>query len=200
MRMGKIIAFEGIDNCGKDTLMHKLRIKLSKTYKITTIPSVTTTEVGKLVRIYSRLGTPNKDQLVMLYMADFYNKLELIKDAQFENDLIFCSRWFSSTMAYCGDTTKQCSIMNLLKDTLRPDITLYIKISVEESLKRQKSAFKVTDIYSNKKVLEEAALRYEDIFKDEFFNAVTLDGEKNTPNMLREEATDALLNKNILAI
>lgn len=197
MRETKVIAFEGIDNCGKDTLMHKLKYKLAKDYRIAMIPSVTATDIGKLVRVYGRCHKPNKEQLVLLYMADFYSKLEMIQDCMNEYDLIFCSRWFSSTMAYCEDSVKQVAIKSMLKDTLRPDVTFYIKIPVEESLKRQHKGFKITDIYSNNKVLEEASFRYDNIFQDSFFNAIELDG-MDAPNLLVDDAKYALMNKKII--
>lgn len=195
-RKTKIIAFEGIDNCGKDTLMYKLKHTL-KDYKIAFIPSVTTTEVGKLIRIYGRSSNPNREQLVMLYMADFYSKIEMIKDNLFVNDLIFCSRWFSSTMAYCTNDTKQVAIKQLLKDTIRPDLTFYIKITPEEAMKRQGKGFKITDIYSNKTALQDASERYDVIFQDKFFNAFELDGTY-TPSMLASEAMSVMLANGII--
>lgn len=192
---GKLVVFEGIDNCGKDTILYAVKCKLGHKYRYTIVPSVTPTETGRLIRLASTLNE-NKDILVPLFVADFYNKIDMIKEALSIGHLVFCNRWITSTMAYCNSTRQALSIPNFVGETIKPDLTIYLKITAEESVRRQKGTPKTSDIYSVPDVLKNAIVRYETFLTKEEFNAVTIDAME-PKNIVVENVLSILQEKGI---
>lgn len=195
---GSLIVFEGIDNCGKDSMMYLVRNHIqSNTCKVELIPSVTPTDIGRLIRKDTLDNYSDKDRLVALFIADFYNKVNMAKEAMSEGKVVLVNRWITSTMAYCGSITKALAINSIAGEVLQPDLFIYLNISVEESIKRQAKAAKRKDIYSTTKFLTDAKCRYESIIKNEYFNAVEIDAMQNKKFVLAD-IIDAMIEKGLM--
>lgn len=195
---GSLIVFEGIDNCGKDSMMYLVRNYLqNRNCLVELIPSVTPTDIGRLIRKDTLNNYSDKDRLVALFIADFYNKVNMAKEAMSEGKVVLVNRWITSTMAYCGSISKSLAIDSLVGQVLRPDLLVYLNITVEESIKRQARAAKRKDIYSTTKFLTDAKCRYENIIKNEYFNAVEIDGMQIKKYVL-SDIIDAMDEKGLL--
>ena len=183
MSRGKLVAFEGIDNSGKDSAMLYFKRTLNNMgYRTTIIPSVTDTQLGRLIRMittYRAQMRPNNDQLVPMFIADFYNKLEMIEEALVNYDIVLCSRWYTTTLAYCDRTTDMVAIEQLIHTDIKPDVLFYLQISIKTSLSgntNSRENIKPNDIYTNKMYLTKAKETYDNILNDKY-NTVIIDGE-----------------------
>ena len=180
MPSGKLIAFEGIDNSGKDTALVFLKnIFLNSGKLVTVIPSVTSTPIGREIRLMSTGNTPravNPHQLIALFIADFYNKLAMIEDALLEGRVVLCSRWYTSTLAYSQSDSDINAIEKMIVTDIKPDILFYMDISVEESLHRAKrDRYKPVDMYSTSTYLNRAKSIYDMVLTKEKFNTAKVD-------------------------
>lgn len=178
MAKGKLIVFEGIDNCGKDTLItHLNHCFKSKGMSVKVIPSVSDTQLGRLIRMITTNRSEmraNNYQLVPMFIADFYNKLNIIEEHLNIGYIVLCNRWFTTTLAYCDPSTSHIAIRNLIKTDIKPDILFYLDITAKESITRDENANKVKDVYSNIPTLERAKSVYDSILTEEF-NTVKID-------------------------
>lgn len=192
MAKGKLIVFEGIDNCGKDTLISHLNYCFkTKGMLVKVIPSVTDTQLGRLIRMITTNRSEmraNNYQLVPMFIADFYSKLDIIEEHLNMGYTVLCNRWFTTTLAYCDSTTSQLAIRNLIKTDIKPDLLFYMDITVDESLLRNDKANKTKDVYSNRVMLEQAKEVYDKVLTDEF-NTVKINAVLPLKLVMREIKT-----------
>lgn len=179
MAKGKLIVFEGIDNCGKDTIISHINYCLkTKGMLVKVIPSVTDTQLGRLIRMITTNRSemrPNNHQLVPMFIADFYSKLDIIEEYISMGYVVLCNRWYTTTLAYCDPSTSHLAIRNLIRTDIKPDILFYLDITVKESLLRNSTAKKTADVYSNKPMLEQAKEVYDKVLTEDEFNTVSID-------------------------
>ena len=145
---GKFITFEGIDGSGKSTQLRMLAGELRQR----SIDVITTREPG---------GTPLGRRLreafleteetvaplaeLLLFAADRAQHVEfLVKPALNEGRIVISDRYADATFAYQGAgrgfpeaTINQ--IIELATGCLKPDLTLFFDISVENALTRMRS-------------------------------------------------------------
>lgn len=192
MAKGKLIVFEGIDNCGKDTLISHLNYCFkTKGMLVKVIPSVTDTQLGRLIRMISTNRSDmraNNYQLVPMFIADFYSKLDMIEEHLSMGYTVLCNRWFTTTLAYCESSISHLAIRNLIKTDIKPDILFYLDITVDESLLRNAQAKKTADVYSNRIMLEQAKEVYDKVLTEEF-NTIRIDAVLPLKMVMREVKT-----------
>lgn len=115
MKLGKFIVIEGVDGCGKTTILESLATRLKADgKKVITINNIGenidgTTILGKAIRDKINTGeVANTLELVYMYLASLITASVGIKGTNFigidklreEYDYIICSRWIYSTMVY----------------------------------------------------------------------------------------------------
>ena len=145
---GKFITFEGIDGSGKSTQLRMLAGALRQR----SIDVITTCEPG---------GTPLGRRLresfleteetvaplaeLLLFAADRAQHVELlIKPALEEGRIVISDRYADATAAYQGagrgfPESVVADVIKLATSGLKPDLTLFFDISVENALSRTKS-------------------------------------------------------------
>ncbi len=158
---GKFIVLEGIEASGKTTQVAKL---LEAFPDAILAKNPTDGEIGKFIREEVLGGRTDIPPVAYQYLfsADreiFQQQLiELLK----EGKTVICDRYFWSSVAY-GALDKEdldienleevslvsLSILSMYHQFLIPDITIYLDVSLEESLKRLKGSEKHTEIYDN---------------------------------------------------
>lgn len=158
---GKFIVLEGIEASGKTTQVAKL---LEAFPDAILAKNPTDGEIGKFIREEVLGGRTDIPPVAYQYLfsADreiFQQQLiELLKDGK----TVICDRYFWSSVAY-GALDKEdldienleevslvsLSILSMYHQFLIPDITIYLDVSLEESLKRLKGSEKHTEIYDN---------------------------------------------------
>jgi dTMP kinase len=149
------ITFEGIDLSGKSTqceLLKKYLIKLGKDVLMLREPGGT--KISERIReILLDRGSDGMVGLAefFLYSAARAQLVEtVIKPALAEGKVVICDRFDDSSTAYQGyarklGVEKVEAINAIATGGLQPDLTFFIDIPVEESLKRLKSAGKLKD-------------------------------------------------------
>jgi dTMP kinase len=187
--MKKFIVIEGMDGAGTTT-QSKL---LSKRLNDEKIENIMTREpyegyIYDLIKnILSGKGEYQKyrQSLTWLYMADRdYHLRDCIKPALFDNKIVISDRYLPSTLAYQSEnqTLSICQLYNLhtTSSFLKPDLTIYIRTSVDECLKRLKDR-ESQDIFENYDYSKLLIKRYDASFqflKDEGWNIMMVDGNK----------------------
>ncbi len=152
---GKFIVFEGIDGSGKTTQINQLSKWLISTdlipennqLVITREPGGT--NLGKSIRSLllntSITKSPDSITELLLYAADRAQHVnEIIRPTLDKGDWIISDRFCGSTLAYQGYGRKLD--IKLIKDLeiiatqdISPDITFFLDIPIEESIKRRRN-------------------------------------------------------------
>ena len=152
---GKFIVLEGIDGCGKTTQINKLSKWLPKSGLIKKNATLTQTrepggsilgrEIRDMILNNNKLNSPSLLTELLLYSADRAEHIsKIILPALQNGDWIISDRFSGSTLAYQGygreisiDIIK--NLENIVCQNLRPDLTLFLEISPEESMIRRKN-------------------------------------------------------------
>ena len=135
------VAFEGIDNAGKTTLIEGVKTALSPSFPVFVTKELTT-EVGKL--LLSRLASHDVDivEKTLLFAADRQERLRRYFSANLaEKALCIADRWVLSAIAY--RSAEDSSISSYVESVNRvfptPDVSIIIDIPADVSLAREKS-------------------------------------------------------------
>ena len=138
---GLLIAFEGLDQSGKETQAHRLAERLEllgHRVRLASFPDYTTPigrEIGRALRDEHEYPA---DVLQLLYIANRYErKLELAAWLR-TGDIVLCDRYLASSVAY-GET--QGLDAAWLADTQRhlpaPDLTILLDIAPATAVTRK---------------------------------------------------------------
>lgn len=143
---GFFISFEGIEACGKSTQARNLTQYLRKLgYEVVLIQEPGGTIVGEKIReiILSPENSISNLCELFLYLASRVQVVEeVIKPALSKETVVIADRFSDSTFAYQvygrGLPWEMVFRLNeLATEGLEPDLTFWLEIPVEESLKRQ---------------------------------------------------------------
>lgn len=198
--MGKFIVFEGIDGSGKSTQSDMLCNKLkSENILVTKTFEPTNGEIGTLLRKYLR-GEISTDKKVLagLFASDrldhFLNAengiIKLISDGY----TVICDRNYLSNFAYQADEDENFVPMlnQKARELLKPDIHIYVDVSIDVALERISKSREDIDVFENKQSLLEVTSNYKKIFKQfkNEENILIVDGNKSV-----DEVAEDIFNK-----
>lgn len=188
MKQRLFIVFEGIDSSGKTTQAELLKkYFLSQKQQVVISPEPSNGIIGNMIRqalkkriVFSEDRNLFDEQMAYLFAADrhdhLYNDVDgvfkLIKD----NYHVISTRYYFSSLAYNCETPEKFSFIQKLNDRFpHPDLTIYIDIPLEVSLKRlQERSLK--EVYETKSKLTKVREQYQQIFADYQGKAIALDG------------------------
>lgn len=176
----KVICFEGIDGCGKSTVIKMLseyiRKKLNK--KVLEVSNIDDeSHLGKCIRSIYRDGKmPNSYFSSLLFTAmavHIKDKIDFLID---EYDYIIVSRNTASTIAYGTDRGSLDSeynkkVMSLLlhsrSETFEPDMTVLLDCSLEEASRRISIRDHIDgDLWTNSERQKDVYVKFKDIFNN----------------------------------
>lgn len=132
------VAFEGIDNTGKSTLVEDINREFSPKIPVN-ITKEFTSDIGCILR--TRLASRDIDfyEKVLLFAADRQRRLDQ-GFATHINEYCLCvaDRWYFSAFAYryAEDPDKVDYVRGVNQIFPYPDLTILIDISAEESISR----------------------------------------------------------------
>ena len=156
---GKFIVLEGIDGCGKTTQINELSkwlpvsglIDKNATLIKTREPggSILGREIRDMILSNNKSNSPSILTELLLYSADRAEHIsKIISPALKDGNWIISDRFSGSTLAYQGygreisiDIIKK--LENIVCQNIKPDLTIFLEISPEESILRRKD--KVAD-------------------------------------------------------
>lgn len=191
---GKFIIFEGLDGAGGETQINLL-FDFLKEEKVP-VEKLTYPDyqgpIGELIHqfLHKKYEFSPENQF-LLYFSDFLKDKEKIRKWQKEGKLIISDRYFTSTLAY--QCQKGFSLETALKvadlfNLPRPDLTIYLRISPETSIKRKFKEKKSLDRHeADKEFLEALTKFYRDLIKNNIFSHwVEVDGERSIQEVSAE--------------
>ena len=156
---GKFIVLEGIDGCGKTTQINELYKWLPTSGLINKNATLIRTrepggsclgrEIRDMILYKNRSDSPSLLTELLLYSADRAEHIsKIILPALQNGHWIISDRFSGSTLAYQGygreisiDIIKK--LENIVCQNIKPDLTIFLDISPEESILRRKN--KVAD-------------------------------------------------------
>ncbi len=132
-----LVVFEGLDNCGKTTIVERLK----KYYDQQGIPAEFTkefeTDVGKLIKKMSQENQLDSILKSYLFAADRQIRTRMYNEEDYQNKMILFDRYYHSAIAYrMAEGMNKEWVMTLNSVFKKPDIGFYIDITPEESVKR----------------------------------------------------------------
>jgi dTMP kinase len=192
------ITFEGIDLSGKSTQIQLLKEYLLKNKK-------------KAISVREPGGTPisekirdiilDKEHLKMEYLTEFLlfssSRHQLTKEIIIpylrKNYFVISDRYFDSSTAYQGyggmiDLKIINSINKIASDSLTPDITFLIDISIEECIRRKRLMKKTEDRIEQKRIsyYKKVINGYLQIAKNNKRRFVVINGNESIRNIHNE--------------
>ena len=141
----RFITFEGIDGAGKSVQIELLANRL----KNNSIPNLVTrepggTDLGESIRkvlLDSSCTISSLTELLLMFASRVQHVSEVIGNALCDDMWVICDRFYDATYAYQGwgrglsiDTIN--SLHELCTNSIEPDLTFLIDISVQESIDR----------------------------------------------------------------
>lgn len=201
MATGKFFALEGIDGAGKSTLIRALTKKMEEAG----LPCHTTTEptknpIGKIIRsILTGQQEGDEKTIAALFLADRvdhltnseYGILQFLSNGVH----VITDRYYLSSYAYHVPHVSLDWVINansICADLKRPDITFFIDITVEESLRRLSAGRDQLDRFENENRIKQVRENYfaamDKVGKDE--KIIKIDG-----TMPSSDISDIVWNK-----
>jgi dTMP kinase len=167
MTRGLFITFEGPEGSGKTSQIRALYAALATDgYQVLLTREPGGTEIGDQIRAVLH-DTRNTAILpaaeILLYSASRAQLVgQVIGPALESGQIVLCDRYADSTLAYQGyghglSLESLQAITRFATGGLKPDLTIYLDISVEEGLKRKKLAFQAGESELNRMDLKEVA-------------------------------------------
>lgn len=168
-KKGLFIVFEGIDACGKSTMLTRSAKYLFKNFKkcdsifVTREPTNSSTgqAIRKMLKTHSSPLTSSKE-LLRLYLEDRKDHLDnFIKPLYNKQAIILCDRYKYSTIAYQHTQGIPLNkVIELHKNMLVPDLVLIFDVSPKESLNRIAASREAVEKFEKESFLEELRENY----------------------------------------
>lgn len=185
MPMSKLITFEGIDGCGKSSVIEGVKQKLeAKGHNVLVLREPGTTAIGESIRELIKSETPRHPSTdLYLFLASRNDMVkQVLVPASGIYDYILIDRYTDSTVAYQGyGIGYDISTINILQRAITKDVridrTIYLDVSLEEAEKRRQLRGDAVDKYEDAEFLKRVKEGYEIIIKNEPDRFVVLKNE-----------------------
>lgn len=168
MTIGKLIVFEGIDGCGKDTQLDLLADRMEeKEILFMRDRQPSDGEIGKLIRreYLSKKSKTDDTTLRLLFAADCYDHITrrggLLDILKVTN--VLCSRFYHSNIAYGNkdrDFYKLLALSDFSSKLLKPDITIILDIPVDMAMHRVTARGTKMELFETEERLKRAKESY----------------------------------------
>ena len=140
---GLLIAFEGLDQSGKQTQGELLREWLTsrgREVKLMSFPDYDTpigAEIRRALRGERHYGP---DVMQLLYVANRYERKEEIAKARDQGTMVVCDRYLASSVAYGEAQGLDARWLRSIQEYLpQPDVTILLDMPPEVSARRKQS-------------------------------------------------------------
>ena len=168
-KRGKFIVFEGIDGSGKSTQLALLAEKMRQCgMPVATSCEPSDGEIGKLLRrvLKGEIKT-NDEAIAALFLADRMDHIRREEDGLLAlleaGNTVLCDRYYFSSYAYHSvsmDMDWVIAANRIAADRLRPDLTIFLDSSVEESYARITASREDIEIFETKERLAVTRQKY----------------------------------------
>ncbi len=168
---GKFIVIEGVDGCGKGTLMEHLRKVLPMDQFVFTREPGGTPFGGELRDL---LLSSEIDPITQILLFEADRKLhieQVILPALNSGKHVISDRFDASTFAYQAQTKELQNFFKLINDEItrdcRPDRYIFLDLPIEVSVERTKIRGEATNVFESKpkEYFEGVRMRYNQFFQ-----------------------------------
>ena len=142
MKKGFLVAFEGIDGCGKSTQIQKLKNYLeNKKIAVHATAEPSFGPVGKLIReALVRPSGLDENTLALFFAADRLEHLQReVEPALAAGAVVLCDRYVLSSLAYQSRTLPMDWVALLNRQARTPDLTQFFEISADSAAQRRRA-------------------------------------------------------------
>jgi dTMP kinase len=138
---GLLVAFEGLDQSGKQTQAAALRARLaaeSRVVRVLSFPDYTTPIGAEIGRALAGGRDYGADVMQLLYVANRYEWKGEIERERRRGVIVICDRYLASSVAY-GEAQglDPAWLVDVQRRLPQPDVTLLLDMSPEESARRK---------------------------------------------------------------
>lgn len=194
-----LITFEGIDGSGKSTQISLLKDHLTKSGKeVQVLREPGGTDISELIRgmlLNPEIEIDPVTELLLFSSARSQLIAEKVKPLLVKGVVVILDRFYDSTTAYQGYGRKSIpidhvhQINKIASHEIAPDVTFYLRLSLEESAKRTAHMQKDRMEQSGIEFFHNVIKGFDELSKSEE-RFVTIDASKNV-----EEVHDLILSK-----
>lgn len=138
---GLIVAFEGLDQSGKQTQAELLRdrlMQLGRAVKLVSFPDYATGTGAEIGRALQGERQYAADVMQLLYVANRYERKEEIAHERETGTVVVCDRYVASSVAY-GEAQGVDArwLIDIQRFLPQPDLTILLDIPPEASARRK---------------------------------------------------------------
>lgn len=198
--VSKLIIYEGIDGCGKDTQINLMDDKLkSLGYDTIVLSNVSDSPIGKSIRevLSNKEYYISSMQMACLFLSELFLVDKQIKEYLNNGKTVIMSRWFYSTLVYAGDKLNDYLAIKDISDRLicKPDYLIYLdidpEIAMERITKRDDTTDKKLELYENTSRLARIHKKYELVldmvsFEMKYTNIIKVDASKTVEEVFTD--------------
>lgn len=198
---GLFITFEGADGCGKTTISKKVQ-KMLQDYlkdesKVVWTREPGGTEVSEKIReIITQFDMNPKTEALLFAAARTEHTWKNIMENKKLNRIVLCDRYLNSSEVYQGIvkklTVKDIDRINYFGiGKIRPDMTFFLDVSVDEALERQNMAGRegndrLENEFSKKEELTKVINGYYSILKFDNIHTFRIDASSSIEDISKK--------------
>lgn len=138
---GLLIAFEGLDQSGKQTQAERLRdllVKEQRLVRLLSFPAYETAIGEEIGRALRGLHEYSSEVMQLLYVANRFEHKTLIDTERKRGTILVCDRYLASSVAYGEAQGLDAGwLMDMQKPLPQPDLTFLLDIAPEISARRK---------------------------------------------------------------
>jgi dTMP kinase len=139
---GLLVAFEGLDQSGKQTQAERLRDRLTGRRRDVTMfsfPDYETAIGAELGHALAGERSYEPEAMQLLYVANRYEWKQRMLDARAGGTILLCDRYLASSVAYGEAQGLDAAwLVEIQKYLPQPDLTILLDISPDESARRKR--------------------------------------------------------------
>jgi len=157
----KFIALEGIDGCGKSSVLKELAIRHPNIF---TVENPADGPHNKAIQNYLQaawLHDEDLARLALLFGLNTMDLLEVVDGVRFMiGRTVICSRWNASAYAYHLGRTTFDIMSACIKATAEPDLTIVLHVPIDVAMERIESRGEPKTVFEKRERLIEVDENY----------------------------------------
>lgn len=178
-----LVIFEGLDNCGKTTLVQMIKDYYSKLGIDAEVSKEFETNIGKELKNMAKAGTLDPILKAYLFATDRYIRMKNITQDDLKNKIMLFDRYVPSALAYrMAEGVDKNWVTNINSVFPKADIGFFIDITPEESVNRNTDS--KFNIISTTKHLDRVRSAYLSILEEN--NLIYINGMQSIENIFVE--------------